>query len=56
MIGWEGGTGAQYWVDPQERLVAVLLTPTMPPRHTEAFELFQRFMYAAIVDSYGNQD
>lgn len=55
-FGWEGGTGAQYWVDPTERIVAVLLTPTMPPRHAEVFELFQRSMYAAIVDSYADDD
>lgn len=51
-FGWEGGTGAQYWVDPVERIVAVLLTPTMPPLHAEAFELFQRSFYAAIDETY----
>lgn len=47
-FGWNGGSGAQYWVDPVEGIVAVLLTPTMPPPRWDVFERFDRLVYAAI--------
>lgn len=51
-FGWVGGSGAKYWVDPVERIVAVLVTPYAPPAHWEIFDRFERLMYAAVVESW----
>jgi len=50
-FGWAGGSGAEWWVDPLEGLVAVLLAPSRPPAHWEVFDRFERLMYAAVVES-----
>lgn len=50
-FGWAGGTGAQWWVDPIENIVAVLVTPCAPPVHQEVFQQFERLTCAALVES-----
>jgi CubicO group peptidase (beta-lactamase class C family) len=50
-FGWNGGSGAIYWVDPLEGIVAVLVTPVGPPPRWDIFDKFERLMYAAIVES-----
>lgn len=50
-FGWNGGSGALYWVDPAEGIVAVLVTPVGPPPRWDIFEKFERLVYAALVES-----
>ncbi|HXV77744.1 MAG TPA: serine hydrolase domain-containing protein [Candidatus Polarisedimenticolaceae bacterium] len=50
-FGWAGGSGAKYWIDPQEKIVAVVVAPTAPPAHWELMEKFERGMYAALTTS-----
>lgn len=50
-FGWNGGSGAEYWVDPVEGIVAVLVAPYAPPAHWEINLKFERLMYAAVVRS-----
>lgn len=50
-FGWNGGSGALYWVDPAEGIVAVLVTPVGPPPRWDIFDTFERLVYAAIVES-----
>jgi CubicO group peptidase (beta-lactamase class C family) len=50
-LGWTGGSGAQWWVDPEEGLVAVLVTPFAPPPYWPVHERFERMMYAAVTES-----
>src|SRR5215472_16301254 len=48
---WGGAGGTAFWVDPQEQLIAILLTQAQPgPWQREFRELFRQLVYQAIVD------
>jgi CubicO group peptidase (beta-lactamase class C family) len=48
---WGGAGGTAFWVDPKEKLVAVLMTQAQPgPWQREFRELFRQLVYQAIVD------
>ena len=51
-FGWGGAYHTTYWVDPTERLVAVLMTQLMPAGTSDLHERFRVMVYQAIVDSY----
>ena len=48
---WGGAGGTAFWVDPKERLVAVLMTQAQPgPWQREFKEPFRQLVYQAIAD------
>jgi CubicO group peptidase (beta-lactamase class C family) len=48
---WGGAGGTAFWVDPKEKLVAVLMTQAQPgPWQREFRELFRQLVYQAIVE------
>jgi CubicO group peptidase (beta-lactamase class C family) len=48
---WGGAGGTDFWVDPKEQLVAVLMTQAQPgPTQREFKELFRQLVYQAIID------
>jgi len=51
-FGWGGAYHTTYWVDPAEKLVAVLMTQLMPAGNSDLHERFRAMVYQAIVDSY----
>ena len=48
-FNWSGIFGTYFWVDPEERLVAILMHQ-LTPRNSRAAELFHALTYAAIAD------
>ena len=50
--GWGGAYHTTYWVDPAEKLMAVLMTQLMPAGNSDLHERFRAMAYQAIVDSY----
>jgi CubicO group peptidase (beta-lactamase class C family) len=50
-FGWGGAYSTVYWVDPQERLVALLMTQLLPAGDSDLHERFRALVYQAIVDS-----
>ena len=46
MFGWSGIYGTNFWVDPKERLVAILLVQRYPG--SQAAAVFQPLVYQAI--------
>jgi len=51
-FGWGGAYHTTYWVDPVEKLVAVLMTQLMPADNSDLHDRFRAMVYQAIVDSY----
>jgi CubicO group peptidase (beta-lactamase class C family) len=51
-FGWGGAYHTTYWVDPAEKLVAVLMTQLMPAGNSDLHDRFRVMVYQAIVDSY----
>jgi CubicO group peptidase (beta-lactamase class C family) len=51
-FGWGGAYHTTYWVDPAEKLVAVLMTQLMPAGNSDLHAKFRAMVYQAIVDSY----
>jgi CubicO group peptidase (beta-lactamase class C family) len=51
-FGWGGAYHTTYWVDPAEKLVAVLMTQLMPAGNSDLHTEFRAMVYQAIVDSY----
>ncbi len=51
-FGWGGAYHTTYWVDPAEKLVAVLMTQLMPAAGSDAQGKFRALVYQSIVDSY----
>ena len=51
-FGWGGAYHTTYWVDPAEKLVAVLMTQLLPAGNSDLHEKFQTMVYQSIVDSY----
>src|SRR5438132_2435911 len=50
-FNWGGAGGTAFWIDPQEQLVAVLVTQAQPgPWQREFKELFRQLVYQAIAE------
>jgi CubicO group peptidase (beta-lactamase class C family) len=50
-FGWGGAYATTYWVDPAERLVALIMTQTLPSGGLDAADRFRTMVYSAIVSS-----
>jgi CubicO group peptidase (beta-lactamase class C family) len=48
---WGGAYATDYWVDPTERVVALLMTQTLPSGGLDAADRFRTLVYSAILDS-----
>lgn len=53
--GWGGAYHTSYWVDPAEKLVAVLMTQLLPAGSSDLHGKFRALVYQSIVDSYGTR-
>ena len=51
-FGWGGAYHTVYWVDPAEKLVAVLMTQLLPAGSSDLHGKFRSLVYQSIVDSY----
>jgi CubicO group peptidase (beta-lactamase class C family) len=51
-FGWGGAYHTTYWVDPAERLVAVLMTQLLPATGSDLHGDFRTLVYQSIIDSY----
>jgi hypothetical protein len=51
-FGWAGAYRTTYWVDPVEKLVAVLMTQLIPAGNSDLHTEFRAMVYQSIVDSY----
>ena len=51
-FGWGGAYHTTYWVDPAEKLVAVLMTQLLPATGSDLHGDFRTLVYQSIVDSY----
>jgi CubicO group peptidase (beta-lactamase class C family) len=51
-FGWGGAYHTIYWVDPAERLVAVLMTQLLPAGESDLHAKFRVLVYQSIVASY----
>ncbi len=49
-LGWGGAFNTTFWIDPEEQIVAVLMTQIYPTTHKELYEKFENLVYQAIVD------
>jgi len=52
-FGWGGAYHTTYWVDPAEKLVAVLMTQLLPAGNSDLHSKFRTMVYQSVVDSYG---
>jgi CubicO group peptidase (beta-lactamase class C family) len=48
-FGWGGAYTTTYWADPAERLVALIMTQTLPSGGLDAADRFRTLVYSAIV-------
>jgi CubicO group peptidase (beta-lactamase class C family) len=48
--GWGGAYATTYWVDPAERLAALIMTQTLPSGGLDAADRFRALVYSAIMD------
>ena len=49
-FGWLGFFNTVYWVDPQEQLVAIILTQLYPNNQSQLTDRFEVAVYSAIVN------
>jgi CubicO group peptidase (beta-lactamase class C family) len=49
--GWGGAYATTYWVDPAERIVALIMTQTLPGGGLDAADRFRTLVYSAITES-----
>ena len=49
-FGWLGFFNTVYWVDPEEQLVAIIMTQLYPNNQSELTRKFEVAVYSAIVD------
>ena len=49
-FGWLGFFNTVYWVDPEERLVAIIMTQLYPNNRSELTDKFEVAVYSAILD------
>ena len=47
---WGGYAGTYFWIDPKERIVAVLMSQAPGPMRAYYRRLFKQLVYAAIID------
>lgn len=47
--GWGGAYATSYWVDPAERLVALIMTQTLPSGGLDAADRFRALVYSALL-------
>jgi CubicO group peptidase (beta-lactamase class C family) len=47
---WGGAANTEFWVDPQEELIGILMTQFMPPFRFPLTDDFRVLVYQAIVD------
>jgi CubicO group peptidase (beta-lactamase class C family) len=47
--GWGGAYATTYWVDPEERLVALIMTQTLPSGGLDAADRFRTLVYSALL-------
>jgi len=50
--GWGGAYHTTYWVDPVEKLAAVLMTQLLPAGSSDLHGKFRSLVYQSVVDSY----
>ena len=50
MFGWDGAATTLVWMDPKERIVAILLTQHFPYNQDDLFATFMNGAYSALVD------
>ena len=49
-FGWDGFFNTVYWVDPEEQLVAIIMTQLYPNNRSRLTDMFEVIVYSAIVD------
>ena len=49
-FGWSGGTSTTFFVDPKERLVAVLMMQAPEEKGVHSWVIFSNLIYQSIVD------
>ena len=49
-FGWGGAASTEFWIDPKEELIAILMTQFMPTGHYPTRREFQVTTYQAMVD------
>ena len=49
-FGWGGAYATTYWVDPTERIVALIMTQTLPSGGLDAADRFRTLVYSAITE------
>ncbi len=50
-LGWSGLYNTVFWIDPKEKIVAVLLTQIYPTTHQkELYDTFENLVYSSIID------
>lgn len=50
-LGWGGLYNTTFWIDPKEKLVAVLMTQIYPSTHqSDLYEKFENLVYQSIID------
>lgn len=52
LYGWGGAYHTDYWVDPVEEIVAIVLTQLRPSTGSQLHTKFQALVYQAIVEAY----
>jgi len=50
-FGWGGAYATSYWVDPAERLVALIMTQTLPSGGLDAADRFRTIVYSSILEA-----
>ncbi len=50
VFGWPGVAGSDFWVDPQEELVGILMMQFMPSQAVTVAQDFRNLVYQALVD------
>ncbi|MEX1182046.1 MAG: serine hydrolase domain-containing protein [Gemmatimonadota bacterium] len=53
--GWGGAYATTYWVDPAERLVALIMTQTLPSGGLDVADRFRALVYSAITEPAGRR-
>jgi CubicO group peptidase (beta-lactamase class C family) len=49
--GWGGAYATTYWIDPEERLVALIMTQTLPSGGLDVADRFRTLVYAALLQT-----
>jgi CubicO group peptidase (beta-lactamase class C family) len=49
-VWWGGAYGTTFWIDPEEELIAILMTQIRPHEHVNIRQDFQVLVYQALID------